>query len=493
MNNYRHVFVCMLLLLVTLTAMAQESFHQGCRRGTPRSVNTHLRRGGSEDRVPGGDFYKGDLHQLVVLAAFEGRGFKGDETATLEQWNMIFNTENLTETPFKGSIHDYFCAQSYNQFRPVFDLVYVQVGEPAKYASTYSDDENSQYLVQDAIEVLKQNSNINWSLYDWNGDGYVNQVLIIYAGHGMNDSTGDNLIWPHQWWMSEHMKDPEKDIYCDPIPVTYGDKQYLVDCYCALEELTRNDDYGSFGTICHEYSHCFGFPDFYNGSSKFVYGWDLMDSGNYNGNGFCPASYSAHERWLMQWLTPVELKEATTITNLPSLASEGKAYFYRNDGCKNEYYFVENRQKEKWDANLPGSGLVIFHIDYDPSIWTSTHEPSNSFSKQRYKIFYANNSKEEFENWAYPYLASDSLTNNSSPAATLNNDNNDGTKLMNKSLRDINVEGGLASFRFTIDNQSTGIDKLEADGKPRELYRIGPVSILRYPNGAVRKIINPKP
>ena len=39
------------------------------------------------------------------------------------------------------------------------------------------------------------------------------------------------------------------------------------------------------------------------------------------------------------------------------------------------------------------------------------------------------------------------------PVATLNNANTDGSKLMNKSLRDIRVENGLASFRFTVDTK----------------------------------------
>ncbi len=42
-----------------------------------------------------------------------------------------------------------------------------------------------------------------------------------------------------------------------------------------------------------------------------------MDYDNYNGNSYCPASYSAHERWMMSWLTPTELKQAITITNIP--------------------------------------------------------------------------------------------------------------------------------------------------------------------------------
>ena len=494
----------MLLLLFTMTAAAQEMLiQQGCRRGTPRPQSVQLRRGGSEGRTPGGNFYHGERRQLTVLVAFNDRSFTGDEAATLEQWNKIFNVENLAEEPFKGSVHDYFLAQSYGDFNVVFDLQYVQVsGDASKYASTDEDDENSQYLVEDIMDVLKERD-IDWSQYDWNGDGYVNQLLIIYAGHGMNDSREPNLIWPHQWWMSNHLKDPQLGVYCDPIPVTFGDKRYLVDCYCALQELARDDSYKSFGVICHEYSHCFGFPDFYYGNTSYVRGWDLMDYGNYNGGGYCPSGYSAHERWLMGWLTPIELTAATTVSDVPALCDQPQAYLIRNDGYENEYYIVENRQQQGWDSALPGSGLLVFHIDYYPSIWPSVITCPNHPAymdddgqiipaSERYVLFHANNSS-SYSNWTYPYVPNDSvrndsLTNTSVPAATLNNANTDGSMLMNKSLYDMKVENGLASFRFAPDTP-TAILEQKAEGRPQLLYRLGPVSILRYPNGTIKKVV----
>ena len=493
MRNLRFIFTSLLLSLVTLTAFSQDNLPlQGCRRGTPRP--DHLRRAAGIERNVGGDFYHGERHQLTILVAFNNRTFAGDEAATLQQWDKIFNAENLTEEPFKGSVHDYFLAQSYGDFSVIFDLVYVQVsGDAEKYASTDSDDENSQYLVEDIMDILKRDTEIDWDKYDWNGDGYINQLLIIYAGQGMNDYNPleyTKTIWPHQWWMSEHLKDHQQKVHCDPIPVSYGDKDYLVDCYCALAELTHSNDYGSFGTICHEYSHCFGFPDFYFQSKKTLGYWDLMDSGNYNGNGFQPAAYSAHERWLMGWLSPIELTDSATIVDMPALSDQGRAYLIRNDGCPTEYYIVENRQPIDWDASLPGSGIVVFHIDYDQSIWTSLTEYTNTFAIARYEVFHANDESFLPAGWGYPYQSNDSLTNTSSPAAKLNNTNSDGTKLMSKPITNMTVTNGLASFDFMKSPEVTGVNHVAAPVANQLLYRIGMIDVVRDAQGNIRKVIS---
>ena len=487
--------VLMVLLLVTEDIAAQDSTMQwSCRRGTPRTESNELLRRSTPDgqiKQVGGDFYHGERHQLTVLVAFNDRSFKEDETATLNQWNKIFNVHNLSEAPFNGSVHDYFYAQSYGNFNLIFDLQYVQVkGDASKYASTDIDDENSQYLIADIMEELAQRD-IDWSLYDWNGDGFVNQLLIICAGHGMNDTSGTDLIWPHQWWMSDHQKDRQEGVYCNPITVNYGDREYKVDAYCALAELTKNDDYGTFGTICHEYTHCFGICDFYYGWTSYIGAWELMDSGNYNGDGYCPASYSAHERWLMGWLTPIELTNDTTISNIPALSDAPQAFLIRNDGSENEYYIVENRQNTGWDAHLPSNGVIVFHIDYNAPLWLSLTESANNYNRQHYIIIPANNNKtlRKCSEWAYPYKENNQLSNTSTPAAILWNDNTDGTRLMNKSLTDISVTNGLASFNFSQTTTAMKPIITDAIGKSTILYRFGPIYIIRNEQGQVLKII----
>jgi M6 family metalloprotease-like protein len=490
-----------LLLLLTFSAAAQDDFIQrGCRRGTLRPQGMALRRGApsGQPKQTGGNFYHGERHQLVVLAAFADKGFLGNETATVDQWNNIFNTVNYSEGSFRGSIHDYFYAQSYENFNVFFDLVYVKVsGNAVKYASD-DTDENSQYLVQDIMDVLKQKTDIDWSRYDWNGDGFVNQLLIVYAGKGMNDNQyATDLIWPHQWWMSEHKKDRQEGVYCDPIPVTYSGKEYKVDCYCALSELGGAGDYSSFGVICHEYSHCFGFPDFYYSTNfsinyKTPHDWDIMDHGYYFDRAFCPVSYSAHERWLMGWLTPIELTSAATITSMPALSDKPVAYIIRNDGHEQEFYMVENRQKSGWDAQLLGSGLVIFHVDFDADTWTGVNGAwANPGTNDRYVIFAANNTPHysSSSGWPYPYSGNNELTDTSSPAAKLNNANG-GQYYMSKPITNMTVTNGLASFDFMGGDPSSVTPPSTLLTSPSTiLYDIGPVRIVRMSNGEIKKVM----
>ena len=195
------------------------------------------------------------------------------------------------------------------------------------------------------------------------------------------------------------------------------------------------------------------------------------------------------------WTSPTELKEATTITNMTALSDDPQAYLIRNDGFQNEYYIVENRQQKEWDSHIPGNGITVFHVDFVPDLWVSVEDYVNKPSRQHYLIFPANNTSSTSsifsEYWAYPYQDNDSLTNTSTPAAILWNANTDGTKLMNKSVHDIDVTNGLASFRFTVDTP-TGIEEHTSQQSAEILYDLGPISIIRYSNGTIKKVMKHK-
>lgn len=492
MKELSTIFITLLLTVSTLSAAAQpestvstsqlSGISQVYRRGTLRR-NFMLRRAGEQDKGPGGNYFTGEKRQLTVLAAFADQDFLDDSLATLNIWDSIFNAEQLQLPPLAGSVHKYFSDQSYGQFNLKFDLQFVRLAKRERYRSTVVDDENSQYLISDVVDSLLKRD-IDWSLYDWNGDGYINQVLIICAGkasyHGgfSNNRADTAAIWPHQWWLSQHCKDGQSNVFCEPRTVTCNDRSYIVDSYCAVQEIWIDNSYGAFGTICHEYTHCFGFPDVYTSSgTNVVNQWDLMDAGCYNHGGFYPAAYSAHERWLMGWLTPVELTMPTEVADMPALVDEPVAYLIRNDGYSDEYYILENRQKKGWDVYLPDSGLVIFHIDYDPDLWLSG--PVNTLGTKHYTIIPANNKTSALstDGWAYPKDIVNALTDTSAPAAVLWHANTDGEKLMSKPVTDIEMTDGLVAFKFM--SPTTGIEPATEGARAQKFFRNGQILILR--------------
>ena len=219
-----------------------------------------------------------------------------------------------------------------------------------------------------------------------------------------------------------------------------------------------------------------GFHALYDTSSDV--GWfgmgdfDLMCSGSYNGDGICPAGYSAYEKAQCGWLTlkdMTNIEQETSIVGVQPMSADGDAYIIKNKGHEDEYYILENRQKTGWDSYLPASGLMITHVDYDADIWdwnmpntSGKYEDANENTKtndhQRLTIFRAGKSTAEYGDASdlYPYGSNNSLTKTSSPASTLYNTNSDGSNYMHIDINNIAVKSGKASF--TLSNRNAGTD-----------------------------------
>ena len=464
-----------------LTAVAEDFERPLCPSAHRRRCHNVTTRGVKASHAAS---YLGEKRQLVILVSFRNKSFKDAQPLIL--WDRIFNEEFFREAPFYGSVHDYFYDQSYGKFSLQFDLYLVEAKNNSNYyggQDAYGNDEKVGELVKESVLNIADQIP-DWSIYDWDDDGEVDQVLLLYAGKGQNDGGLSSTIWPHQWTLEE--EGTGKFRVGSDMLVRY------INGYGCFAELDSKGTYGSFGTLCHEYSHCLGLPDFYYGGTKYVGSWDVMDYGLYNKNGFCPAGYSAHERMVLGWLAPSELTAPISISEVYDLTdySKAKAFLIRNDGYEDEYYIVENRQKTGWDQALPGHGVVVFHVDYDEYVWK--HDIPNTPTKKRYTIIPANNttSVSSSANWSYPYKTNDMLTNLSKPAATLYNRNSDGSNLMSKPVTQIKVTNGVASFDF-MGGSPTSLAATQAlEDSYKVLYRIGSVLIIRDGKGFIRKVIS---
>lgn len=421
--------------------------------------------------------FRGTRRQLVILVEYADR--KMLDHSTTDFWNRLFNEQGFTahgdyhdpNSPYAnidvayGSVHDYFYDQSYGVFDVRFDVHRTTVAHNYAYygANTSGgDDMRPGELVSEAVKNIASEV-ADWSVYDWNGDHEVEQVVVIFAGRGENDTyktSDDNAIWSHQWTLSS----------AGASALQYDG--YTINTYCCTSELDGTYEYGSFGTLCHEYSHCFGLPDLYNTSTgnTVLSEWDLLDSGNYAGNGFRPVGYSAYEREVMGWIASEPLYNYDIKTAIPALCDASVAFRVSSEATPNEYYMIENRQFKGWDRYLPGNGVLITHVNYDGTAWL--FNTVNTSSRRNVQIIAANNSSHNLSGWAYPYADNDSLTDHSIPAATLYNANGDGSLLLHQPISNIKVDNGLASFTFGI-NPSTGIDAVDwrdADKRTMPIY-----------------------
>lgn len=391
--------------------------------------------------------YMGKKRCLILLAQFSDKKFTMNDPKAF--YNRVANEPGFSEGNFKGSVADYFKAQSNGKFEMNFDVMGpYTLGEQAYYGKNEGDqqDVNVQAMISGCLGKAASEG-IDFSPYDWDGDGEMEMVFVVYAGRGEATGGDVNTIWPHKGRMTN--------------PVKCGNK--TLTNYACSNELSVSNEVDGIGTICHEFSHCFGYPDAYDTNYTGLYGmgtWDLMCQGNYNGNGFTPAGYTAYEKYAAGWITPIELKENTSVSGMKPLAEGGDAYIFKNPNNSDEYYLIENRQKKGWDAGLAGSGIIINHIDYNLKAW-NYNIPNSMMSgindHERITLIPADNIKSDKneENDPWPYGNKNRLANNTTPACNTYNLNTDGTKLMNIILSDMAIAAdGTASFTFQNLNKT---------------------------------------
>ncbi len=425
---------------------------------------------------------------LVIMVSFSDQDFL--DANAWQTWNDILNKDGYKENGAEGSVHNYFKDQSRGQFNLKFDLIGPIQLPKSHY---YYGDNGTQYggldihMAECVTEACKAiDDKVDFTTYDWDGDGEADQVFILYAGCGEHSTleADERLIWPHEFFISEYAG-YEEGITLDGVKI---------DTYACGSELDCAEDdpdkkLSGLGTFCHEFSHCLGLPDLYDTRGyglDMLEDWDLLSLGCYNLEGWCPPNYSAYEREFCGWQQPTLLTEPTSVTNMKALSEGGESYRINNDAqdtTKVEYYMIENRQKTGWDKSLPGHGVLITHIYYRKLYWDNNAVNSN-YNYPGVAFIPANNIKQYSADVAWPYtdpetgLVNDSLTDNSKPAAKVFNKSINGTKFMGKPLTKIKVTDGIASFNFckADTNVDNAIEAAVADrnaalyGQPATIY-----------------------
>ena len=250
---------------------------------------------------------------------------------------------------FTGSVRDYYYDNSNGIFAPQFG-----VAGPYEVNYKSTDGRNNSRKIFEAAVQAAIDDGVDFSQYDCDNNGEVDMVYFLVAGHGSN-VTGNNskLLWPHMSSLQQYTGDKWVTLYASSTVL------------CGLEGTTVID---GVGTVCHEFTHVLGFPDLYdtdyeaNGLSHHPGDWDIMAGGSYLNNSRTPAGYSAFEKYALGFATPTLINDEKDLV-LPPLGDTHKSFMLRTPKSK-EYFLFENRQRQsKWDAYLPGHGMLVVRVD----------------------------------------------------------------------------------------------------------------------------------
>lgn len=307
-------------------------------------------------------------HGIIILAAFKDVPFKYSR----EYFVNMLTKNGYSYNGATGSALDYFN----DQFGGLVDFRFdvsevVTLPKDRKYYggnNRNGEDKNPEQMIIDACKLASENGT-DFSKYDDDNDGYVDNVFVFFSGEDEADGSGEDCIWSHAHYIESGAGKS----------LTLNGKR--IDSYACTSELTPEVvEYGGgyamtgryvlagIGTFCHEYSHTFGLPDLYDTDYELSGGqaealWrstGLMDGGNMNNNGNTPPNYNAIDRECLGLGEPVMLTDGPH--EIEPIDTDG-TYYRIDTGTPDEYFLLECRDNKAWDRYIGGKGLLVYHID----------------------------------------------------------------------------------------------------------------------------------
>ncbi|MFO7607660.1 MAG: M6 family metalloprotease domain-containing protein [Candidatus Krumholzibacteriia bacterium] len=269
-----------------------------------------------------------------------------------------------------GNMTDYFDEVSYG----ALNLVGTVVG-PYTLAHDKNDYDDGPLGARDMVAeaIALADGDIDYNDFDNDGDGWVDNVAVMYAGNGPDNGGYQgadpdvNNLWPHASSLGA------------PVAVDGINAQTY---YIAPELLSAAPRLRTIGVYAHEFGHKLGLPDLYDtddapDDSDGIGHWCLMASGSWcsnnpgSENGEAPSHMSAWCKSVLGWVSPTDLTGAATAAAIPTAATNAYAAQLGTNpggpddwpGGSGEYFLVENRQRVGFDIGLDGCGLLVWHID----------------------------------------------------------------------------------------------------------------------------------
>ena len=416
--------------------------------------NVGMSKNGSLEKSSRSLDVHGNRRVLVILMQYSDLPM----VKSKNEFNDLFNGIGYSADGAQGSVRDFYSDVSYGQLQLVCDVVgpFTSKHDRKYYGENNrnGNDNNPFELFEEAINYAIEY--VSLKDYDAVGDGYVDNIHIIFAGHGEEAGASDDAIWSH-----------EATFYQD-----YEIQGMKIDRYSCAPELRGNTGSGisRIGPHCHEIGHALGAMDYYDtdyGTDGGYIGtgdWDVMASGSWNNDGITPADFNPYVKaYDFGWIIPKDLPSGNVIIHPSSINSEN--YYILKSSYSTEYYLIENKSREKWGKGVPGEGMLIYHIHPDIA---SSGNNINSKAPQKCYVVCASSytqlpddspsSYGEINSDGCPYPGSSNNTyfgQSSTPVAFFWNDEDCGIDLNNIS---IDSEGNIH-----LENNSIGIGEEDVE------------------------------
>ena len=311
---------------------------------------------------------------IQALVLFAGFSDTDSEQARLPDWSS-----RLFDLDHPGSFSHFFRTMSFDGFQPrgqVAPSQYLSRQAVSFYVSSDSNKPGS--YGQFSRDILSQaDGDLDFALFDSDGpdgiansgddDGVVDAVFIILDRVPLNflqgAATGVASLGLHEDWLTD-------DVGASGRPIRIASPQGVV-----LQGRTFAE---TAGVMCHEYGHGLGLPDLFNTAfvqekdagpaddSAGIGNWGLMGWGATGWHGDAgPNSFSAWSRMKLGWTLPREISQAQEELRLPEIGSSGDVYSIPLGA--GEFFLLEHRRNTSthYDRNIPGEGLLIWHVDHD--------------------------------------------------------------------------------------------------------------------------------
>ncbi len=277
------------------------------------------------------------------------------------------------------SVKDFYLKNSYNGFtinapaetQGTPNDGIIRVARPVAHPNQGNDFDTSRTEARAIVSLADQH--INFASYDSNGDGVVSadelSIMIILAGYEGGyggPAAAQPNVHGHKAGFASLTADGKT-----LSPYTMFGEAHAVTADPAGKHIA------TIGIMVHELGHLMlGLPDLYDTdySSDGIGDWGVMGGGEWNSTGAfvnnspkrgdLPAAMSAWSKVVTGFTQPQDIETNRGGVRIAQAISNEDAKRIWIDKYKTqEYFLVENRQKNGYDAGLPGAGLLIWHIN----------------------------------------------------------------------------------------------------------------------------------